>query len=389
LPVIALPGGIPVDGRFDHARHVSVRSQIGLSLVVAVFVFLSLGGIGWLRSTLTGVRWVIGMWLAVAVFVFLWVGDIGWLQSMFTSSPAKVSTAPRRVGPLADNYAPEWLPDGRRIAFTAEQRGHVYVYVANTVGKSHLHLARGRENIRRAWSPDGKRFAFGAGHGIHVVTADYSGRRRLTAGPDWYPVWSPDGKRIAFERGGGTCRRIYLVRADGGGLRNLTPLAKGWCEAQPVWSPDGKWIAFTSDRAAEQGGIEIYVMRADGSSQRRVTFNQQDDVDPDWSADSKWIAFTRSGALIDYAWVGPRIYKVKRTGTEEVSLTYGEPAFSADPDFSPDGTQIAYTSTRRGGYQIYVMDADGSNRHPLMRVGYPPKCPPRHGPRAPTTPATC
>ena len=220
--------------------------------------------------------------------------------------------------------------------------------------------------------------AFGAGNGIQVVEADYSGQRRLTRGRDWYPVWSPDGKLIAFERGDRGCTRIYVVRADGGGLRSLTPLGKASCEAQPVWSPDGEWIAFTSEGAAEEGGHDIYVIRADGGSQRRLTFAQDDDVDPDWSPDGEWIAFTRSGELVDHRFVDPDIYKVNRAGTEEVGLTDREPAWSMDPDFSPDGTQIAYTSTRRGGFQIYLMNADGSNPHPLMRVGYPPKCPPRH-----------
>ena len=327
-------------------------------------------------------RAVIGLWLAAAVVVFLAVGGVGWVRSMVTSTaktPASDAAPRRRVGPLADNYAPDWLPDGRQIAFTAQQRGHGYVYVANAVGSSRPRLARGREDIRRAWSPDGKRFAFGPGNGIQVVNADYSRRRRLTWGPDWYPVWSPDGKLIAFERGGPGCRNIYLVRADGGGVRNLTPLGRAWCEAQPVWSPDGKWIAFTSDRAAALGGVEIYVMRADGRLQRRLTFNRRDDIDPDWSPDGKWIAFTRSGEVVNYAFDGPDVYKVNATGTEERGLTDRQPAWSYDPDFSPDGAQIAYTSSRRGGQQIYLMNADGSNPHPLMRVGYPPKCPPRHG----------
>ena len=341
-------------------------------------------------------RSVIGVWLAVAVFVFLAVGGVGRMRSMVTGSenPASVVAAPLRVAPLADNYAPQWLPDGRRIAFTAQQQGHAFVYVANAVGNSRVHFARGRENIRRAWSPDGKRFAFGTGTGIQVVNANYSGRRRLTRGPDWYPVWSPDGKLIAFERGSRGCTQIFVVHADGSGVRNLTPLGKKWCETQPAWSPDGKWIAFTSDRVAALGGNEIYVMRADGRSQRRVTFNWLDDGDPDWSPDGRWIAFTRAGYA--YNGDGPDIHKVNPTGTEEWALTDSQPALNYDPDFSPDGKQIAYASTRRGGSQIYVMDADGGAPHPLMRVGYPPKCPPRHfkpggGPRvkAAAAHATC
>ena len=63
---------------------------------------------------------------------------------------------------------------------------------------------------------------------------------------DYWPAWSPDGKRIAFTSNRDGNYEIYVMNADGTGLRNLTqPPGAGQLRA---WSPDGKRLAFISNR---------------------------------------------------------------------------------------------------------------------------------------------
>ena len=117
------------------------------------------------------------------------------------------------------------------------------------------------------------------------MNADGSRQRRLTrtAARNFAPAWSPDGK-IAFESrlgrrhyGKSRCSKcgrasifeIYVMKADGSGQRRLTQRG-----AQPLWSPDGRRIAFVSER---DGNAEIHVMNADGSEQRNLTRNQRED----------------------------------------------------------------------------------------------------------------
>ena len=109
-------------------------------------------------------------------------------------------------------------------------------------------------------------------------------------------------------------------------------------------------IAFISDRG---GNLDIYLMNADGSGVMQLTHDPSNDTHPDWSPDGTRIAFTslRDG--------NGEIYVIA-DGSNAARLT-DNPAFDGLPAWSPDGTRIAFTSLRDGNSEIYVMNADGSD----------------------------
>ncbi len=210
-----------------------------------------------------------------------------------------------------------------------------------------------------AWSPDGSQIAFGSsrdgGWDIYVISADGSGLRRLTThgARDDSPAWSPDGSQIAFTSDRDGDFEIHVMNADGSSIRRVTdhPAEDG----DPSWSPDGSMIAFTSNR---DGPHEIYVVNVDGTDTRRVTTFPDPSmvIQPAWSPAANTIVFTVTEAFIG-------VYRVDLDGGSPVRLSLGGGA----PAWSPDGAHIVYAE---GNLQI--MSADATGRRDLGVFGYEP-----------------
>jgi TolB protein len=104
---------------------------------------------------------------------------------------------------------------------------------------------------------------------------------RLTDTDDFeiFPNLSPDGEQITYmhTRGPGTSIHVAIVDADGENRIDLP--GEGFVNEDPQWSPDGEWIVFQSNR---DGQFEIYLMRADGSQQIRLTTTTEGAYWPTW-----------------------------------------------------------------------------------------------------------
>jgi Tol biopolymer transport system component len=96
------------------------------------------------------------------------------------------------------------------------------------------------------------------------------------------------------------------------------------------------------------------MINADGSNRRTLTNAPGLDIDPTWSPDGSKIAFlsTRDG--------NGEIYVMDADGSNEFNLS-NNTAEDQHPAWSPDSSQIAFASARDGNWEIYVMDSDGSN----------------------------
>ena len=146
---------------------------------------------------------------------------------------------------------------------------------------------------------------------------------------------------------------IWVMKADGSDQHKLTD--NNAMDMSPAWSPDGSQIAFITNR---DGNDEIYVMNADGSNVRRLTQTDTCESFPAWSPDGMQISFdsNRGGD-----W---EIYAMASNGADPRRLI-DSPGDDWISSWSPDGSQIAFESKRDGNYEIYVMDFDGSNQRRL------------------------
>ena len=227
------------------------------------------------------------------------------------------------------------------------------------------------------------------------------------------------GEAIVFASNRDGDFEIYVMRPDGTGVRQLTrnegsrPRDEADDRA-PAWSPDGRMIAFTSTRGHEGDGAEdldIYVMNADGSAQRRITNNSTPDGDPDWTREGRLVFTTcakrcrlvaldfrnpaarpidlsRAGGhlspdgrrvlLSAPGGAGYNLHSARLDGSDRRRLTESR-GIDHSPSWSPDGKRIAFVSDRdRNGScfysecsgfngEIYVMNADGSAEKRLTR----------------------
>lgn len=173
---------------------------------------------------------------------------------------------------------------------------------------------------------------------------------------------------------------IFIARRDGSNLRRITD-APGY-DAEASFSPDGKMIVFCSLRDAYPTNQlsaaqlkhfetdpswfgEIYLMNADGSDVRRLTHTPGYDGGPFFSPDGKriiWRRFTERGDTAD-------IFTMNLDGSDVRRLTdFG--AMSWAPWFHPSGRYVIFTSNKLGfaNFELYLVDAEG--RHEPVRVTF-------------------
>ena len=210
-----------------------------------------------------------------------------------------------------------------------------------------------------AWSPDGRRLAFYSERDgnaeIYVMNADGTGVRRLTrtSADEGYPSWSPDGRTIAFDSDRDGNFDVFAMDADGGNVRPLTRHPSR--DVSATWTPDGSTIVFMSDR--EDGGFDIYRAAADPSAAASRLTRTKTAWFPVSSPDGRTLAFH----------VGRDVHTMPASGGALRRLTT-DPANGMYPSWSPDGTRLVFMSWRHGKTEIFTMNADGSDQQRLVSM---------------------
>ena len=218
-----------------------------------------------------------------------------------------------------------------------------------------------------AYSPDGAHIAYtgyergdAGDYAIYVSNADGSDVTDLTStyldpaeNNQGGPVWSPDSRQIAFwnDSNDPSAQGVYLMNADG---RDVHKIADG---GSPAWSPDGGSIAFA---AAASEGSDIYSVSIDGSRLTRLTHTPAVEAFPDMVAggfaDRLHRVHGRRTAL------GDGCRWAHRHAVTDIPND-GMGGFS--PDWSPDGTTIAFEVFDGHSWNIYTVHPDGTDLRPL------------------------
>jgi TolB protein len=187
---------------------------------------------------------------------------------------------------------------------------------------------------------------------IYLVKPDERETRNLTShkAADTEAVWSHDGSRIAFVSNRDGTANIWTMKPDGKDVQQVTA-SKAPCSS-PRWSPDGKTIAYVA--RGGNGIDQVWITDIGGKGPKQLTSDRFPSRQPAWAPKGDRLSFSR---------YGPGLYDthvISADGGGETNLTGGSGGL--DAQWSPDGSKIAFTSTRSGrGFLVYVMDADGKN----------------------------
>jgi Tol biopolymer transport system component/DNA-binding winged helix-turn-helix (wHTH) protein len=320
-------------------------------------------------------------------------------------------------------WSPTFSPDGSQVAFVwhddASAEGvDLYVKVIGTDKPLRLtHGPVGVANVRPAWSQDGRSIAFcrwaqASDSGI-FLTSPLGGPERKISSTTCFTQfgsilsWSPDGKQLAFLSHPADSPSDSTVRLFVLSLTSMEAVpVKSDCNMMqtPAFSPRGDYLAWTC--ADKMFDVSINLQRLSDGKVNQLLHGMNGIGGLAWSGDESHIVFSAGftgGDLWEVSMARPNhaeklpfghdatdiavspaskrlAFKQIHINTNIWRVDLSDPQAKAQkivassreqisPNYSPDGTQIAFSSNRSGGYEVWVSDAGGSNAVQLSSFG--------------------
>ncbi len=325
---------------------------------------------------------------------FAWDGEKGdnfdiYVQLVGAGTPLRLTNTP------AYEDSPAWSPDGRYIALLRRLSDHDEVWTIPALGGAGHKIGESWSGIspwywfdQLSWSPDGTFVALPSknprqtAYSIFLLSVETGQKRKLTSPPNNYvgdsaPRFSPDGKHVAFIRiSSALSSEIYVVNVTDGNAKG-EPRRLTFHEGEIFgldWTPDGRRLVYSLGHSG--GDKSLWTIPGSGGVPERLGF----------AGNINGLSVSRSGSRLVYErdnedrniWRIPGPNSSERDS--EPSRFIASTQVDMEPQFSPDGAKIAFTSSRTGSFEIWVCDREGRNVVQLTAFGGPAVGSPRWAP---------
>lgn len=267
-----------------------------------------------------------------------------WLASMVTGERYQLTSGKK------SSTGPQWSPDSRHIAFVSDRDGKRQIYLISPAGGEAAQLTAEENGVSSiAWAPDGSAIAF------------------TSTGPDSKAMKDRKEKYGEYEVVGGDYAMTHLwlvqvpaeIPSDPKKLPKAEQLTSGtqFTVNGFAWSPDSRHIAFSAQRDPDLGSSDteqLYVLDLADRHVRKLTTGSGPNGGPKWSPDGREIAYTTSNGSPSYYYTNRYIATIPAEGGAHTILTAD---FDEDANLSawgPDG--IYFTALQKTASQIFHLD---------------------------------
>ncbi|HEY2017462.1 MAG TPA: protein kinase [Bryobacteraceae bacterium] len=308
---------------------------------------------------------------------FVWDNEKADVFNVYTKAvaggdPQRITTSPVSEG------SPCWSPDGGRIAFLryAAAPGEAGVFVVSSSGGSSRRVTKTFSlphiyDRYLDWSPDGKYLAVADKESaeqpfsIFLIALETGERRKITDPPvantgDTGPAFAPDSKTLSFRRTVSSgVADLFLVPITGGQPRRLTNDNRH-IEGH-AWTADGREIVVSSHRANDVG---LWRIPVHGGEPRSI---------PSLRTSANFLAISRAGQRLAFShwFIDSNIWQFHPGAAGEARKLIASTRDDRSPQYSPDGSRIAFRSDRSGANEIWVTDSSGGHAVELTKFDGP------------------